>query len=619
MNDGTGKITVSAIDKNGIVYSAVAGTQQRDLVEFNKIFGCYNMATSNDRRTYAGTMRYLKIYHSFNNDALPVAEMNGVKYLYLNDAVDAAAKNDYNDGAPAEASVINLLRDTDGGFDVGVETNSLDTFKTQNVIFDLDGHTMTLGHPTVGSTGTQTQGIRVLAFSKLEMSNGSLEVDTTAARVTLANYGTAILDSVDVGAGTNVLYTINNAGSLTLSGNTTVANGTKYAIDNWPYNYPEAQDINVVLNVDSEAVTVGDMLFELEPVIHPTTHAENTGVPEVNISAGTFGTITETGDAKTPEGNITGGYFANIVPQNCCADDYLAVITANEQGLYTVVKSDIEYTYSIALQDEILINYYIKALPEGTNPEDYSITYTFNDEEETEYCNDADFNRFVIAKCAAKQINDEVTVVIKYGDTIIKNRSYSVCGYCDAQIQKESASADLKALCAATKIYGAEAQKFFDYNTEDPAAEGYEQELNSIEVPEDYKPVRDVQCASVARTTFSLSLEYKTELNFYFKPIAGFDAEQLTVSVDDNVIGIGQPGDISLSKLDDGRLALNITGIAAKELDHVYKITVSDGSTASTYQYSALTYAYNTQNKDALGGLSKALYNYYFKAKAYFE
>lgn len=264
-----------------------------------------------------------------------VAQIGDVKYESVPAALAAVPTAIYPN-TPAEATTITLLADVSTGFDIGVETGSLSTFKTQNVVFDLGGHTMTLGHPTVGSTGTQTQGIRVLAFSKLEMINGTLEVDTTAARVTLANYGELKLTDVAVGSGPNVLYTINNLGNLTLDGATSVADGTRFAIANSPYVYPDAQSVNVKLNVNSDDVVVGKILVDLDPAVHPQTHAVNNGVPEINISAGSFGTVTETGEGNTPVGNVTGGYFGSVVPEDLCADGYIPVTTQDDQGKYSV-------------------------------------------------------------------------------------------------------------------------------------------------------------------------------------------------------------------------------------------------------------------------------------------
>jgi len=260
----------------------------------------------------------------------------------------------------------------------------------------------------------------------------------------------------------------------------------------------------------------------------------------------------------------------------------------------------------------------VRNLPVGCDPDDYTITYTFKNETVTEHCDNNDENHFIIARCAAKEMNDNVSVVIKRGDAVIKEGEYSVKGYCDKKLGINSDASDkLKALCRSTLIYGAEAQKAFNYNTDNLPIEGYEVELRKTTVPDSLKPVRDVQCTSVEKVTYSLSLEYKTELNFYFEPVEGVSASGLTVSVDGTDINLDSTGDITL-ELINGRLSLSITGISAKDLNKIFVIRVSDGSATSTYTYSALTYAYARQDKPSAQGIARAIYNYHLSALDYF-
>ena len=76
-----------------------------------------------------------------------VAQIGNKKYESVPEALADVPTGIYPN-TPENATTILLLDDVSTGFDIGVETGSLSTFKTQNVIFNLDGHTMTLGHPT---------------------------------------------------------------------------------------------------------------------------------------------------------------------------------------------------------------------------------------------------------------------------------------------------------------------------------------------------------------------------------------------------------------------------------------------------------------------------------------
>lgn len=231
----------------------------------------------------------------------------------------------------SDGAVIKLLNNVTLGFDVGTEDGSV----SRKVVLDLGGNTLTTA-PAVGSAGTKTSGIRVLANSSLTLRNGIVvtpdETDDVKVKVGLANYGTLKLESVQVKAGNATVYSINNRGELTLSGKTTVENGTepnfRFAVTNDPYEYIYTNR-DAVLNVSDAAVTVGDI--QIERYSRPTTNA---GGIELNISAGTFGSITDDdGEFVSVTPGITGGIFANDVT-DYVKEGYRCV--AREDGTYKV-------------------------------------------------------------------------------------------------------------------------------------------------------------------------------------------------------------------------------------------------------------------------------------------
>ena len=281
----------------------------------------------------------MKIYHEAAE--LPVAKMNNEVYTSLADAVAAAPTETYPN-TPTTAATITLLTDVESGFDIGVESHNISNFKTQNIEIDLNSHTLKLGHPPVGSSATlKTNGLRVLAFSKLAIRNGNLIASDGNVLIAIANYGTLLMDGVNMSVGDQVLYTINNRGDLTLQGATKVPDGKVVAITNEPYDYPDTQNINAKLNVASETVEVGNVQIELGDVKQSQTNAINSGVPEINISAGSFGKIYDDGKtAKTPIGNITGGTFSEIVPENLCGSGYISVAKTGEDGKFTVKQGE---------------------------------------------------------------------------------------------------------------------------------------------------------------------------------------------------------------------------------------------------------------------------------------
>ena len=235
-------------------------------------------------------------------ESTAVAQINDVTYDTLADAI-AAVPTGTNQVAPTEATTIKLLRDTAYAFDVGISTGAT----TMNLKLDLNGKTLTLA-PSVGSVGTKANGIRVLAYSKLEIVNGTILCSNETAdnvKVGIANYGTLTLDSVSVKAGSLTQYTVNNRGALTLKGNTEITGGSICAVTNDPYNLYYTSAVNASVTCNSSDVMVESMLVE-----RYERDSANDGVVELNISAGYFGKIVEDGASAVGTAyNVTGGIF----------------------------------------------------------------------------------------------------------------------------------------------------------------------------------------------------------------------------------------------------------------------------------------------------------------------
>lgn len=281
---------------------------------------------------------------ALGEDSAMVAKIGETEYPSLQAAVAAAEKS--NNSTLEKSTEIVLLKDTNDGLDIG---NSSGT-EAQNIIINLNGHTLTLG-PAIGSTGTETNGLRVLAYSKLEVKNGTVVCSNlpndkgSNVKVGMANYGTLTLTDVDFQSGDYVLYTINNRGALTLSGTTKVESGkadSQIAITNDPYNYYYT-NFDASLTIDSESVSIGKVQLERYG------NSQNKDAKVVlNISAGAIGEIVEDGKTVVSvQSNITGGIFKND-PTKYVSDEY-TVIT-NADGTYTVSEKKVaqigETTYT---------------------------------------------------------------------------------------------------------------------------------------------------------------------------------------------------------------------------------------------------------------------------------
>lgn len=206
-----------------------------------------------------------------------------------------------------DGAVIKLMNDVTLGFDVGAEDGSV----SANVVLDLNNYTLTTA-PAVGSAGTKTNGIRVLANSALKLMNGTVVIpdaaDDLAVKIGIANYGNLRLSNIDLKAGNVTAYTINNRGVLTLSGKTTVSNGSAASITNDPYDYIYSNQ-DAILNIADDEVVVGKVLVERYE--RATTNA---GGVVLNIAAGNIASVvTDNGEFVNVTGNITGGVFGNDV------------------------------------------------------------------------------------------------------------------------------------------------------------------------------------------------------------------------------------------------------------------------------------------------------------------
>ncbi len=282
---------------------------------------------------------------------------------------------------------------------------------------------------------------------------------------------------------------------------------------------------------------------------------------------------------------------------------------------------------SLSLENEILINCYIYGLklPAGSTPADCRIVYTFNGQTNEVPMSSANAlsgtsasNKLVIAKCAAKEIADIVTVQIYNNDNLITEKEYSIKKYCDAVIASSSTAPvmlSLKELCKYVLDYGSAAQIRFNHNA-DHLANGGEFYNNGryfdgdtlIDLSSDYYIVQKIG-DNIAMGA-SLSLEYETEINIYFSNAYTYEA----VTVD----GVDVLAEVT--NVGGGFNLIVIRGTAAKELDKAYTVYLKTTTELEcTLLYSALSYAYKNRNDERESQVCKALFNYYLAAKAYFD
>ncbi len=434
--------------------------------------------------------------------------------------------------------------------------------------------------------------------------HGYASIEAGSFYVTKATEGT-YLDKADV---------INNVGRLRITGG--------FFINN---------------NSDTSGIVVANIVnqddVDATPVRHaadPQTSKYSEGI--VNIS-GETGSCEFVGElysqtkaqnvaGNTADMNVSGGGFSEIVPVEYCADGYLPTTNFDYEPMFTVVPNTIKYTATLTLQDSIDINLYVQDIPDGTNPTDYTVYYSFNDTEGEATLANPDSNQILVASCAAKEMKDNVQIEVYYlGRMIKKVDDYSVERYCLKKI-KESESEELKDLCKSVLDYGMTAQEYFEYRAAEALEGTYYSKISDIIVPDKYNLKSEGECSAVKKLSATLSLESYTEMNFYITPADNHSIDELTVTLNGENVKETNNAKITTEITENGALKVTVKGIAAKDLDKELTLKVSaDGCGERTIVYSPLTYAYRNQNNsnNMLANNVKALYNYYLTADEYFK
>ena len=141
----------------------------------------------------------------------PVAKIGDKEY----DTLGAAVADVPTDGT--ETTIV-LQRDASGG---GVQVKA-----GQNIVFDLAGCTYTVGEPTVGSSGTETNGFQLLKDSTVTFKNGTIKASSYPnLMVLIQNYSNlTLLDvTLDAKGASQVQYVAsNNCGNVKITGSTSI-------------------------------------------------------------------------------------------------------------------------------------------------------------------------------------------------------------------------------------------------------------------------------------------------------------------------------------------------------------------------------------------------------------
>lgn len=266
-----------------------------------------------------------------NGTVKQLGETNAVAKIgdtYYKTLADAYAALPRNAGTDSEPTTITVLKDSEG------KAIGSDSDKGMNYVIDFGGHTYTVGKPAVGSTGTETQGLRVLKGSKAVFKNGTLKaVNYPDMKMPVHTYGDVTFQDFTVDATEDsyaqIAYEIDN-GSLNMIGNSSIlAYPGKIGlyVSFWPRGgYTDGTTVNI----DTTGKITGKMVYEWDDKAD-TAEQQKENKAVLNITNGYFDitgiqtlfTSTIPSELKVTKISISGGYFTTD-PSDYVASDYVA-------------------------------------------------------------------------------------------------------------------------------------------------------------------------------------------------------------------------------------------------------------------------------------------------------
>ncbi|MBO4453273.1 MAG: hypothetical protein J5793_05005 [Clostridia bacterium] len=233
-------------------------------------------------------------------------------------------------------------------------------------------------------------------------------------------------------------------------------------------------------------------------------------------------------------------------------------------------------------------------------------------------------NRVFIYRLTAKEYRDKINLRLYCGNgdgaAIIGNSGtdyangvdYSLETYVE-KISVQSSDADMIALARTMDYYGTAAQLYFGYNSDGLSLPSEVTSVTASQLNE-YAGVFEGSLPSgITGRTIALQLVTGTRLRITFKSDSSVSPNDYTFRIDDR--------QVYPSRQDDGSYYLDVSGIAAKDLDDAHTFSVSYGGTDYTVTASALTYARAcvVNGDTARANLGKALYLYNQAANVYFH
>ena len=258
--------------------------------------------------------------------------------------------------------------------------------------------------------------------------------------------------------------------------------------------------------------------------------------------------------------------------------------------------------WNLSLGDEIAANFYVSVsdsvsddavmvVTDGYGTHQYPLSAVEKDESG---------NYLFTARMAAAQLADTVTLQLQDGDAVGTTHTYSAVDYANSVLNGNYGEST-KNLVKAMLHYGAAAQTYFGYNTENLANAGIAA-AEAVEIPAvDASNMVSGKVSGISFYGASLVFQSKVAVRFYFKT---------TGDINSYTFSTGTPVE------KDGLYYIEVADINPQDYANTITLTVND---TLTVNYSPLTYISRkaSSSDENMVNLVKAMYAYHLAAVNY--
>ena len=234
-----------------------------------------------------------------------------------------------------------------------------------NYVIDFGGHTYTVGAPAVGSTGTVSQGLRVLQTSTAKFMNGTLKAaDYNGLVQVVHTYGDVTFENFNVDARENSYAQIAvepDCGTLNINGNSSIL-AREGITGLYVAFWHTATYDGTTVNVNTTGKITGKLVYEFdEDMTGDAAATENKAV--LNIANGNF-EITNIQTLFTDVTNeeleqekitVTGGTFSSDVSDFVDSAPVASIGRANERTYYVGAGTIQNVANSLSAGQELVI------------------------------------------------------------------------------------------------------------------------------------------------------------------------------------------------------------------------------------------------------------------------